>query len=362
MEKIYFFIGTKAQAIKCISLINFLSCKPNLSVVIVNSGQHTKITESIFKNLNSKVNYVNLFSNKQNISKYLTGIIWTLKFIFKNIIFKTLGNKESKKNKSICIVHGDTVSTLLGLLWAKRNHCKVLHLESGLTSKSILNPFPEEAIRKITARFSDILVCFDADAFNRLKNKYKNKYVLKVSENTIIETLGNLESEKVKKRDLIIATLHRTENILSKKRLINFIKLLEKLSYKFEVRWYLHEPTLNSLKKYKLKISKNINTFNLLEHEEFINLLKQSKLVITDGGSIQEECFYLGLTTIIWRNATERPYALNNNMFISNFDVAKSHDFVLDNVNKQFKFKFTGELPSAEIYKYLKDKNFILND
>lgn len=362
MEKIYFFIGTKAQAIKCISLINFLSDKSNLSVVIVDSGQHTKITESIFKNINSKVNYLNLYSNKQNISKYLTGLIWVVKFIFKNIIFKTLDSKKSQKNKNICVVHGDTVSTLLGLLWAKRNQCKVLHLESGLTSKSIINPFPEEVIRKITARFSDILVCFDVDAFNRLKNKYKSKYVLKVSENTIIETLGNLENEKVEKKDLIIATLHRTENTLSKKRLINFIKLLEKLSNKFEVRWYLHEPTLNSLKKYKLEVSKNINTFNLLEHEEFINLLKQSKLVITDGGSIQEECFYLGLTTIIWRNATERPYALNNNMFISNFDVAKSYDFALANVNKQFNFKFTAESPSVEIYKYLKDKNFILND
>lgn len=136
----------------------------------------------------------------------------------------------------------------MGLFWGKRNNCKVLHLESGLTSKLLLNPFPEEIYIKITSKFSDILICFDPESYNRLSNKYKNKFVLEVSENTVVETLGeNIGKNKLKK-NLVTAMLHRTENNLSEKRLLSFIELIEKLSKKFDVNWYLHEPTMNSLK------------------------------------------------------------------------------------------------------------------
>jgi UDP-N-acetylglucosamine 2-epimerase (non-hydrolysing) len=361
MQKIYFFIGTKAQAIKCISLINLLSMKSNLSVFIVNSGQHTEITQSIFNNLKYEVTYLNLFSNTKNVSKYTTGFFWMVKFFIKYIIINSL-NLESQKNKSICIVHGDTISTLMGLFWGKRNKFKVLHLESGLTSNSILNPFPEEIIRRITARISDILICFDSDSYTRLKNKFKNKYIFQVSENTIIETLGTIENRDNNKKDIVTATLHRTENILSKKILIGFIKLLEKLTHNYEVNWYLHEPTINALSKFKINIPKNINTFNLLSHKDFINEIKLSKLVITDGGSIQEECFYLGTTTILWRKTTERPYALNKNMYISNFNIKDSYLFVLKNQNNNIIFENKKTTPSLEIYDYLLQNKLILND
>ncbi len=358
MQSIYFFIGTKAQAIKCISLLNVLSLDHNLSVVIVDSGQHAQITENIFKNLNNQIKFLNLHTNEENISKYFQGITWFCKFIFKNLIFRSL-KKENNKKHDICVIHGDTVSTLMGLLWGKRNNCKVLHLESGLTSRSLLNPFPEEIIRKITSKFSDILICFDSESYNRLLNKYKSKFVLEVSENTVVETLGETSGENKLKKNLVTATLHRTENILSKKRVLSFIELIEKLSEKFDVNWYLHEPTMNSIKKFNLQISNKINLHDLLEHEDFINQLKFSKIVVTDGGSIQEECFYLGTTTIIWRDRTERPYAINENMLVSYFNVKNSYEFVMNNLNKKITLPKKNSSPSKEIYDFLKHKKLI---
>lgn len=361
MQKIYFFIGTKAQAIKCIPLINLFLTKPNLSVVIVNSGQHTTITESIFQNFEHEITHLNLFSNKENISKYSKGIVWVGKFFLKNLIFKTLKN-NTIENQSICVVHGDTVSTILGLFWGKRNKCKVMHLESGLTSNSLFNPFPEEIIRRITSRLSDILICFDPDSYLRLKNKLKRKLILQVSENTILETLGDLDNQKINKKDIVTATLHRTENILSKKRLISFVKLLEKLSENYKINWYLHEPTINSINKFNIKLSNNITTSNLISHEDFINQLKDSKIVVTDGGSIQEECYYLGNTTIVWRNTTERPYAMNENMYISKFNIENSLLFLLEQQNKKINIKNEKNTPSKEIYNFLLNNQFILND
>jgi len=358
MQNIYFFIGTKAQAIKCISLLNVLSHDHNLSVVIVDSGQHAQITENIFKNLNNQIKFLNLHSNEKNISKYFQGIIWFCKFIFKNLIFRSL-EKENKSTQDICVVHGDTASTLMGLFWGKRNNCKVLHLESGLTSSSLFNPFPEEIIRKITSKFSDILICFDPESYNRLSNNFKRKFVLEVSENTVLETLGEKSDENNVKKNLVTATLHRTENILSKKRLLAFIELIEMLSEKFDVNWYLHEPTMNSIKKFNLQISNKVNLYDLLEHEDFINQLRCSKIVVTDGGSIQEECFYLGNTTVIWRDRTERPYALNENMLVSYFNVKNSYEFVMNNLNKRIPFPQKKSAPSKEIYNFLKYKKLI---
>ncbi len=81
--------------------------------------------------------------------------------------------------------------------------------------------------------------------------------------------------------------------------------------------------------------------------------LKKSDVVITDGGSIQEECYFLGKKTIIWRNATERRYALNRNMFLSNLDVSDSLKFIHDsNLISNEKYKLDVS-PSQEIVGYL---------
>ena len=138
-----------------------------------------------------------------------------------------------------------------------------------------------------------------------------------------------------------------------------FLDLLTKLSHSFEVNWYLHEPTINAIKKHKIQVPPSIKLYDLIEHKDFIFKLKKSKIVVTDGGSIQEECFYLGSTTVIWRKKTERPYAMNKNMFISNFDINKSFDFIMDNLDKKYTPKSLETSPSVEIYNFLQQNNLI---
>lgn len=360
MLNIYFFIGTKAQAIKCLPLINYFIQQDNEKIYLVNSGQHILITNQIFKEINKDVDEINLFSNNENISKYFKGIMWTINFIFKFLIFRTINGSEYN-SKNICVVHGDTISTLLGLFWAKRNKLKVLHLESGLTSNSITNPFPEEIIRRITARFSDILISFDEESYLRLKNKFYKKYVFKASENTIYETLRINENKNNSEENILTATLHRTENIFSKNRIKLFVNLLIKLAENYEVNWYVHEPTKNAIKNHNLYIPKSINLLNLVEHDQFIKELKKSKIVITDGGSVQEECFYLGITTIVWRNTTERPYAMNKNMFISNYDIESSYNFCINQSNIDISNINLKLNPSEEIYNFLVKNKLLSN-
>ena len=354
MQKVYFFIGTKAQAIKCISLIESLSEIKSLSVKIVNSGQHIQITENIFNRIGNKVEYIYLNSNKDNISDYLVGIRWFLKLFFLIIISK---KKKNTSKKDICFIHGDTASTLLGLLWSKKNGFHTIHLESGLTSNNILNPFPEEIIRNIVSRFSNILISFDRMSAIKLENKYNRKTIIEISENTILEELKHHNLSNTKDRDKVTVTLHRTENILSKNRMKDFIDLIETISKEYEVNWFCHEPTINSIKKFNLKLNKSINLKPLVNHDQFIKELIESKLVITDCGSIQEECFYLNKLTILWRKKTERPHALNSNIFLSDFKIKESMDFINNNISEDYIIKPLDSSPAKEII----DKLFKLN-
>lgn len=351
-SKVFFFIGTKAQALKCISLIKYLNNKHD--VVIIDSGQHRKILDSIYSDFGLKIKRHYLSNNQDNISTYTAGLIWFFK-----LLISVLTDSTFNKSKSICIIHGDTGSTLLGLIWAKRNNMQAIHLESGLTSNKIFNPFPEEIIRRIVARFSNILICFDNQSFQNLLNKYqsKKKFIKQVSENTISELLSTDTVEHDTR--LITVTMHRTENLISKKNFKKFIQMLNELSNKYNINWYLHEPTENYLNKYKVHLSKNIATLPLLKHSDFIAELKKSSFVITDGGSIQEECYFLKIPAIIWRKYTERPYALNDNMLVSKFDTDRTYQFIDDNINKFLTVEELRFNPSEEIYLFLKSNNFV---
>tara|TARA_B100000900_G_scaffold400909_1_gene405016 strand:- start:1382 stop:2452 length:1071 start_codon:yes stop_codon:yes gene_type:complete len=352
MKKVYFFIGTKAQAIKCVPLINELLKNQKYKVLVIDSGQHVELVDSILFDIGNPVTRVRLYKHSQNISTLLQSVVWIFQFL-KNYIFSN--KNKLKADSGICIVHGDTLSTLLGLFWSKKNKIKVLHLESGLTSQKFFRPFPEELVRRIVSQFSDILICFDDDSFNNLNSKYKNskKLIKKISENTIFDTISN---EIVKKDNkLITVTLHRTETIISKARMKEFLNFLTLLSDDFKINWYLHEPTKNYLKKHNLKVSEKVNLLNLLDHNSFLHEIKKSAFVITDGGSIQEECYLLGKSTIIWRKTTERKYALNKNMFVSDFSSKKSYDFLINNLETKIKIKDKIIEPSKEIVEYLKE-------
>jgi len=88
------------------------------------------------------------------------------------------------------------------------------------------------------------------------------------------------------------------------------------------VKFVVHQPTKNALTRFKLidKISSKITVSGLMEYDAFISLLMHSRCVITDGGSIQEECAYLNKPCLVIRKTTERPDGLGNNAILWGFD------------------------------------------
>lgn len=351
MKNIYFFIGTKAQAIKCLPVIQEFEKQNKHRLFLIDSGQHVEIVDYILKNLSNSIEKINVFKNKKNITTINQTFFWFGAFIWNYLI------KRSKQLSSIhpglCIIHGDTLSTLLGLLWSKKYKMVTVHLESGLSSKKLLKPFPEEIVRRIVSKYSDILICFDESAHNNLLQNYNssNKTIKRISENTILDSVKLVPDSEGENK--ITVTLHRTENLMSKKTMEKFISLLEILSTKFIVNWHMHGPTINYIKKHKLTIPSEINIGELLTHEKFLHEVASSAIVITDGGSVQEECYFLGKKTLIWRKETEREYALADNMLISNFDLDLSLDFIYKEHKIAKNNYFINVQPSAEIVNFL---------
>ncbi len=329
-NEIVYILGTKAQFIKSKYILENL-IKNDLKVFIVDTGQHKEITSSELSYFKNNFEYISISNNKKNISSIYSMFKW-----FMQVILSTK-KIDPIKNAKYCLVHGDTISTLIGLVIGKKNNLKVVHIESGLRSNNWFKPFPEEIIRTIVTRYSDILSIDSKEAEENIK-KYRNKKkIIKLSRNTIYDSVvETLKEKEVINRDTLTITIHRTENIYSKKNLESLISLLIKLKNEnlySEIEWYCHDITIKALKNnnfIKILNDNEIQIKELILHSEFINKIYSSKAIITDGGSIAEECSIMNLQTVIWRDVVENKEYLNKNMLLSKYN----HDEIIKFLNK----------------------------
>jgi UDP-N-acetylglucosamine 2-epimerase len=353
---IHIFIGTKAQYIKTAPLLARLD-QENISYNLIDSGQHAQITRDLRREFKLREPDV-LLRKQSDITKVPEAIFWFFKYLF----FATftpdkIFNRVFKGRRGICLIHGDTLSTVLALFMAKRAGLKVAHIEAGLRSFNWFHPFPEEIVRVITMYFSDILFAPSDWAYsNLLKMGLRGKLVnLKnnINYESLLFSLGRIKQAD-ETSSYCLVTLHRTETILIRKRLAFVIKLLLELARERRVLFIMHKPTKIALEKLRILSfleSNNIVLSDILPHGEFLAALKNADFVITDGGSIQEESFYLGVPCLLMRNRTERQEGLGGNVFLSDFQRSK-----IDYFFKEFKkFKTTpvqikSELPSKIIF------------
>jgi UDP-N-acetylglucosamine 2-epimerase (non-hydrolysing) len=330
---IHLVVGTKAQLIKIAPVMAALQNK-NIDYNFIFTGQHQETIGQLRENFGIKEPDAILYEGRD-----ITGIIqmffWTIKILSKTIfhkdqIFKKQGVKD------IVLVHGDTFSTLLGALMGKMAGKKVGHVESGLRSFNLFHPFPEEITRLITFRLSDFNFCPGVWAVNNLR-KHKGKKI-DTEFNTLYDAL-ELAKEKIDQVDIevpdipyAVVSLHRYENIFKKQKFKLIINHLLEISKNIHLLFILHPPTEKKLKDYgyypAIKAAENISLHPRYDYFNFIKLLINSEFLITDGGSNQEEAYYLGKPTILFRSATERQDGLGSNVVISNYDPKTINDFV----------------------------------
>jgi len=228
------------------------------------------------------------------------------------------------KKLEYIIYHGDTITTASAAVASSKllnpgKKYKSVHLEAGLRSWNNFEPFPEEISRRIVSRFSDVLLSVSEISTKNLKRLKKPK-VLHFG-NTIVDSaniaLSLAKKRKVKvidKGKFAIVTVHRYENLKSKKRMEKIIDILHLCP--IPTYFYMHGNTVEALKKFrlmeKLKSGKNIHILEPSDYVDFIYQTSKCSIIICDGGSMQEESLVFGKPCIILRYSTERPEGLEH--------------------------------------------------
>lgn len=362
---IHVFLGTKAQLIKMAPVMRELQDR-NIEYNFVFSGQHQETIEDIRLNFGIKEPDCTLHTNSDvnSIPKMFT---WMFKVIIKTVFNHRKIWKGDKQG--IVLNHGDTFSTLLGSILAKMSGHKNAHIESGLRSFNFLHPFPEEITRLLVFRLTDVFFAPGEWALGNL-SKFKGiKIDTKV--NTLTDSLRRFESMgshhpgDIPQEEFAIASIHRFENLSSKNTLTIVVNTIEEIAKDIKVLFILHSPTLRKLRKYgllkRLETNRNIELRQRYDYFRFINLVKKSEYVVTDGGSNQEECSYLGKPCLILRNATERQEGIGENAILSQFDNERITQFTANYKDYRKKPGQSAASPSAIIVNQISEYSNIEN-
>lgn len=311
MKKILFIFGTRPEVIKLAPIILELKKYPDkYDIIICNTEQQKELSNQTlsFFNIKSDIN-LDAMSNNQTLFSVQVRILERLSNVFSNYKFDTT------------IVQGDTMSVLCGALSSFYSKTPIFHVEAGLRSNNLSEPFPEEAIRQMVSKIANIHFAPTEIAKNNLINEGICEETIFVVGNTVIDALNCLSEKSInnsekfwfskgidKNDNIILVTIHRRENHGDKlKSILNAIKSLsnEYNDYKFVIPMHPN-PNVKNVINDTLKKLKNVLLLPPLDYPEFVQVMKNSKLILTDSGGIQEEAPTFGVPILVLRNETER--------------------------------------------------------
>lgn len=306
--KIFIVAWARPNFMKIAPIIKEIEKNWNIEYKLIHTWQHfdKNMSDAFFEDLWLPYPNINL-----NISWWtVSSQIWKIMVAFDEIIIK--------EKPDYILVVWDVNSTVACAVVAKQNWVKIIHVEAWL--RSFDNTMPEEINRVLTDRISDLLFVTEQSWIDNLKNEWIIRWVHLVWNVMIDSLLNNLEKinnqETYKKYNLEknsygLITIHRPSNVDAREKLERILQFFNKISKKIKLIIPLHPRTRKNIENFDL-MNKIINNANIIIIEpawyiDFINLLKNSKFILSDSWWIQEESTYLWIACLTMRENTERP-------------------------------------------------------
>ena len=275
---------------------------------ILHTGQHYsyEMDRKFFEDLELREPHHNLNVGGNEYRKQVGQMI--------REIIKILGETRP----DVILVQGDTNTVLAGAQAASKLGIKIGHHEAGLRSHNLT--MLEETNRIITDHISDYLFAPTEDARNNLIEEGISEDKIFLTGNTVVDALlqnielankkvNILEKLNLSKKNYIVVTAHRAENVDIEDRLkgiLDGLRLVAK-SLGLPIIYPMHPRTVNNIKKFGLAIPEGVETIEPLGYLEFLQLEANAKLIITDSGGMQEEACILKIPCVTVRDETERP-------------------------------------------------------
>lgn len=242
-------------------------------------------------------------------------------------------------NPSHVLVQGDTTSVLAVALSAFHHGIKVIHLEAGLRTYDNQNPYPEEQNRRLVSQITDIHLCPTELSKQNLINEkiLGDKYVVG---NTVLDNLLQYK-ERCEYTNKILITMHRRENHHWMQEWFISINKLAEMYTEYEFILPIH-PNPN-VQKHKHLLT-HVNIIDPLPHNELMELLIKTRLVITDSGGLQEECSFFNKKCLTCRKVTERPEAIGQSTIM----IKEPLDLIEEFINHHIDYEINYESPFGD--------------
>lgn len=331
-KKLLISFGTRPEWIKIKPLIRAID--KSISIKLLFTGQHVDLIDNIPENID--IIKLTIEENENRLDSIVTSIL-NKDYVFEDVF--------------LVLVQGDTSSSFAVALAAFHRKIKIAHLEAGLRTYDKFQPYPEEFNRQSISRMADIHFCPTKLSYENLISE-KTQGRIEITGNTVLD---NLRDIKIKYNNKIIVTLHRRENHATIKQWFIEIDKLAKNNPNFEFIFPMH-PNPN-VRKYK-NILKNVKVIEPLIYDDFIKILAECRLVITDSGGIQEESSFLNKKCIICREETERQEGVGTFSFLC--ESPNKISSLFDSLNKNYipnsVCPYGDGYASEKIFKILKEE------
>ncbi|ANT64131.1 UDP-N-acetylglucosamine 2-epimerase [Prosthecochloris sp. CIB 2401] len=308
MKKILCIVGTRPEAIKMAPVILALKKTHWADVRVLATAQHRQMLDQV----------LNYFDIKADIDLDIMRPNQALTTLTARLLLKLDGVLVGEKPDAV-IVQGDTTTVMSAALAAFYHQIPVGHVEAGLRTGDIRNPFPEEANRVITGKLAQWHFAPTEEARqNLLKEHLPNQDII-VTGNTVIDALLMTASMDLElgvecdpEKRLVLVTLHRRENFGEPFRSI--CKALQRLALDNPTVQFLYPVHPNpNVKDVAYEFLGSVSNFILcdpLDYAPFVAAMKEAYMILTDSGGVQEEAPALAKPVLVFREETERPEAV----------------------------------------------------
>ena len=308
MKKILCVVGTRPEAIKMAPVILALKEEPWANVRVLATAQHRHMLDQVNT----------FFGIEPNIDLDIMRPNQALTTLTGQLLLELDDVLQAEKPDAV-LVQGDTTTVMTVALSCFYHRIPIGHVEAGLRTWDMQNPFPEEANRVITARFARWhFAPTDGAKMNLLKEGVPASEII-VTGNTVIDALlmtAAKDPQLVVPLDpdkrLVLVTSHRRENFGEPFR--NICRALRTLAENNQTVHFLYPVHPNpNVKNVAHEFLAGLSNFTLcepLDYAPFIAAMKRAHIILTDSGGVQEEAPALGKPVLVLRDETERPEAV----------------------------------------------------
>ncbi|TAH07030.1 MAG: UDP-N-acetylglucosamine 2-epimerase (non-hydrolyzing) [Runella slithyformis] len=340
--KILNIVGARPNFMKVAPLHRAFGAYPHINSKIIHTGQHydAKMSDVFFNQLElPKPDYflgVGGGSHTQQTAKIMLE--------FEQVM-------EAEKPDLLLVV-GDVNSTIACAMVAVKMQVPIAHVEAGLRSGD--RKMPEEINRILTDSISDYLFITEQAGYDNLRQEGVSEAKIHFVGNCMIDSLVHyqakarktnaLQAFNLSKNEYVLMTMHRPANVDTAEGLTHILDIIEDTLPHKKVLFPIHPRTRNNAERFGLKDKlESLNGLIISEPQgylEFLNLMENAAVVITDSGGIQEETTYLQVPCLTFRDSTERPVTveLGTNQLLADLNPATVHQKlreILDGRTKQ---------------------------